>query len=236
MLKILFFFLSTATIFAQQSGIVEYEYIYNPNLNKKASNYIETKAFSMGDKAAEYAKQHRYILKFNPTESLYKIVTGMKPDNVEDPIAYRLSTKMMGHGIFYQNAPGRFTLNPKESMHKLFLVKDSIKNDWTISYEKRIIGGYKCYKATKKCSCGQDIVAWFTPDIPIPFGPAGYAGTPGLILEITYFKHTLRMKKIKLLKKPIVISPPAEGEPVSAAELKKRQWNRRMELMKKIRR
>ena len=162
------------------------------------------KAVSTVDKAAEYAKQHRYVLKFTPTESIYKVESGMKPDNVEDPMAYHFSTSMLGYGIFYQNAPKRFTLNQKESMHKLILVKDSIKNDWTISYEKRIIGGYKCYKATKKCSCGQDIVAWFTPEIPLPFGPAGYAGTPGLILDITYFKHTLRIKKLKLLRKLIL--------------------------------
>jgi len=230
---VIIFFVTVINLYGQQSAIVEYEYLYNPNLGKKSTDYITYKAITTVDKAAEYAKQHRYILKFNPNESYYYIDTGMKPDDLEDPMAYHLSKMMLGSGIFYQNAPKRYTLNQKESMHQLFLVKDTIKNDWTISYEKKFIGGFKCYKATKKCKCGKDIVAWFTPEIPVPFGPAGYGGAPGLILELTYFKHTYRMKNIKFLKTPIPITPPNKGKPITIEELKKLQWNRRMELMKR---
>ncbi len=221
---------------SQQSAIVEYEYLYNPNIGQKSTNQIMQRATSINDKAAEYAKQHRYVLKFNPNESYYYIDTGMKPDDLEDPMAYHFSKMMLGSGIFYQNAPKRYILNQKESMHQLYLVRDTIQNDWTISYEKKVIGGFKCYKATKKCKCGQDIVAWFTPEIPVPFGPAGYAGAPGLILQVTFFKHTLRLKKIKLFKKPISITPPDKGEPITKVKLENRQWNRRMELMERRRR
>ena len=229
------FFLSNLT-FAQQNGIVEYEYIYNPEVNKKPTDYIKYKAITTNDKAAEYAKDYKYILKFNQEESYFYVDFGIKPDDIEDPMAYGLSKMMMAKGVYYQNAPQRYTLNQKESMHKLYLVKDSIKNDWTISYEKKYIGGYKCYKASKENDHGIKTVAWFTPEIPLPFGPAGYAGTPGLILEVTFFKHTLRMKKIKLQKKPIAITPPAEGELITRVKLENRQWNRRMELMKKYNR
>ena len=218
---------------SQQSAIVEYEYFNTADPELKPTNQIMQKAFSLNEKAEEYAKQHRYILKFNPNESYYYIDTGMKPDDLEDPMAYHLSKMMIGHGIFYQNTPKRYTLNQKESMHQLYLVKDTIQNDWTISYEKKYIGGYKCYKATKKCKCGKDIVAWFTPEIPVPFGPAGYAGTPGLILQLTFIRHTLRMKNIKFLKKPISITPPDKGELITKVKLENRQWNRRMELMRR---
>ena len=217
----------------QQNAIVEYEYFNTADPELKPTNQIMQKAFSLNEKAEEYAKQHRYILKFNPNESYYYIDTGMKPDDLEDPMAYHLSKMMIGHGIFYQNTPKRYTLNQKESMHQLYLVKDTIQNDWTISYEKKYIGGYKCYKATKKCKCGKDIVAWFTPEIPVPFGPAGYAGTPGLILQLTFIRHTLRMKNIKFLKKPISITPPDKGELITKVKLENRQWNRRMELMRR---
>ncbi len=232
---IIFTYFFVHFVYSQQNAIVEYEYLYNPNLGDKPTNEIMQRAASINDKAAEYAKQYRYILKFNPNESYYYIDAGMKPDDLEDPMAYHLSKMMIGHGIFYQNAPKRYTLNQKESMHQLYLVKDTIKNDWTISYEKKMIGSYKCYKATKKCQCGQDIVAWFTPEIPVPFGPAGYGGAPGLILQLTFFKHTLRLKKIKLLKKPISITPPDKGEPITKVKLENRQWNRRMELMERRR-
>ncbi len=229
-------FLFTQFGLSQQSAIVGYEYLYNPNLGKKPTNQITYKASFIVNKAAEYAKQYRYILKFNPNESYYYIDAGMKPDDLEDPMAYHLSKRVLGSGIFYQNAPKRYSLNQKESMHQLFLVKDTIQNNWTITYEKKMIGGFKCYKATKKCKCGQDIVAWFTPEIPVPFGPAGYGGAPGLILQLTFFKHTLRVKNIKFLKKPIPITPPNKGEPITRVKLENRQWNRRMELMERRRR
>ncbi len=229
---LIFLFILTAQFgFAQQSAIVEYEYLYNPNLGKKPTNPTTESAFSTVNKAAEYAQQHRYILKFNPKESYYYVDSGMKPDDLEDPMAYHLSKMMLGSGIFYQNAPKRYTLNQKESMHQLYLVKDTIKNDWTISYEKKMIGGFKCYKATKKCPCGKDIVAWFTPEIPVLFGPAGYGGAPGLILQLTFFKHTLRLRKIKFLKKNLKIAQPDKGEPITRVKLENRLWNKRMELM-----
>ncbi len=229
---IFIFFMTVINIYGQQSAIVEYEYLYNPNLGKKSTDYITYKAITTVDKAAEYAKQYRYILKFNPNESYYYIDAGMKPDDLEDPMAYHFSKMMLGSGIFYQNAPKRYTLNQKESMHQLYLVRDTIQNDWTISYEKKMIGGFKCYKATKKYKRGRDIVAWFTPEIPVPFGPAGYGAAPGLILQLTFFKHTLRVKNIKFLKKPISITPPNKGEPITKVKLDNRQWNKRMELMK----
>jgi len=232
-ISLLIFFMISQIGLSQQSAIIEYEYLYNPNLGKKNINKTMSRANSIVDKAAEYAKQHKHVLKFNPNESYYYIDTGMEPDDLEDPMAYHFSKMMLGSGIFYQNAKKRYTLNQKESMHKLYLVKDSLQNNWTISYEKKMIGGFKCYKATKKCKCGQDIVAWFTPEIPVPFGPAGYSGTPGLILQLTFFKHTLRMKKIKFLKKPIRINPPDKGEMITRVKLENRQWNKRMELMEK---
>ena len=234
-IKLLFLFIFYSTL-AQQSGIVEYEYVYNSNIGQKPKNKIQEQAYEMVSRSMEFAKQYLYILKFNPTESYYYVDAGMKPDDLEDPMAYRLSKMIFESGIFYQNAPKRYTLNQKESMHQLFLVKDTIKNDWTISYEKKMIGGFKCYKATKKCKCGKDIVAWFTPEIPVPFGPAGYGGAPGLILELSYFKHTLRLKKIKLQNKYMSIESPSKGELVTKAELEDKQWNRRMELMKRKRR
>ena len=220
---------------AQQSAVVEYEYSYNRNIGNEAKKPVEIQVQTELDEAAEFAKKHKYILKFNPRESLYYVEKSLMPDDIKSRFSYKISTKLMGRGVYYQNAKKRYILNQKESMHQLYLVKDSLKNDWTISYEKKYISGYKCYKATKKCKCGKDIVAWFTPEIPLPFGPAGYGGTPGLILELTFFKHTLRLKKMKFPQKIFSISPPNKGKPITGAKLEDLQWQKRLELMQKRR-
>jgi GLPGLI family protein len=45
----------------------------------------------------------------------------------------------------------------------------------------------------------------------VPFGPAGFGGTPGLILEVSKYRYTLRLKKIKLSNKTITIKKPIKG-------------------------
>jgi GLPGLI family protein len=206
---------TSAFLFSQQSGIVEYSYSFHPekiksNLNK-LENAPKMKVTAFMKMTEAYAKQHQYILKFNKNEASFEVIEGMKPDDLMDPSGWRISQWTFGKGSFYQNAQKRYQLNLKKSMGKLYLIKDSIISDWTISYESRIIGGYKCYKATKK-GIGKkfDVVAWFTPEIPLPFGPSRFNGTPGLILELSYGPHTLTMKKIRF-KSNVSIKKPNEG-------------------------
>ena len=54
--------------------------------------------------------------------------------------------------------------------------------DWKIGEVQRIIGGYPAIQATATVE-GRTYVAWFTPAIPVPFGPYRLYGLPGLILE-----------------------------------------------------
>lgn len=56
---------------------------------------------------------------------------------------------------------------------------------WKILDQIKDVNGYICFSAeTKDTIKGQVIVAWFTDKIPYRFGPEGYGGLPGTILEI----------------------------------------------------
>jgi GLPGLI family protein len=55
--------------------------------------------------------------------------------------------------------------------------------EWTLHAEKADKLGYACQRAT--CSFGgRNYEAWFTTEIPLPYGPYKFGGLPGLILEI----------------------------------------------------
>ena len=55
--------------------------------------------------------------------------------------------------------------------------------NWQVTNEKKKILRYSCQKAT--CSFrGRDYEAWFTPEIPMSYGPWKFRGLPGLILEV----------------------------------------------------
>ena len=46
----------------------------------------------------------------------------------------------------------------------------------------------------------EQVVAWFTPDIPLQFGPKNYNGLPGLILQID-------KEKFSILATQVILNP-----------------------------
>ena len=56
--------------------------------------------------------------------------------------------------------------------------------NWQIGSETATICGYECFKATCHWR-GRDFTAWFTPDIPVEYGPWKFGGLPGLIMKVS---------------------------------------------------
>lgn len=54
---------------------------------------------------------------------------------------------------------------------------------WNIQMDEKDILGYTCKKAVTTYR-GRTYTAWFTMDIPTPYGPYKFGGLPGLILSI----------------------------------------------------
>lgn len=64
-----------------------------------------------------------------------------------------------------------------------------------------------------------DIVAWYTPQIPVSQGPSEYWGLPGLILEINAGNNTMLCSKIIINpEEKAKIKAPEKGEEVSKQE------------------
>ncbi len=89
------------------------------------------------------------------------------------------------------------------------LVKDSLPNyDWNLkSTETRKIGDFVCKKASTSFR-GSQIVAWYSEELNIPFGPWKFKGLPGLILELynvndTFIHHWTAKKIIYPYEKKI---------------------------------
>lgn len=82
-------------------------------------------------------------------------------------------------------------------------IKKAIPKNWILQNETKIIDGYKCYKATSEYvvinSVGEfrhPVIAWYCPEIPLPFGPNGYGGLPGLILQLQVRNVTFGVENI----------------------------------------
>lgn len=102
------------------------------------------------------------------------------------------------------------------------------KHKWNLVNEKKIIGNYLCNKAeiikiikTKKAEKKVKIIAWYTKDINIPFGPIGYSGLPGLIINLEANNYLYSVNKIELnSKKNIKIKEPNKGKKITEEEFK----------------
>lgn len=121
--------------------------------------------------------------------------------------------------------------------------------NWNMGSETKKIGQYTCYKASalvptneltwfdfswgklrrqeKGASATNEkpevamtqVVAWYTPQIPVPHGPAEFWGLPGLILEVNAGNTTMLCSKIVLNPdQDLKIKAPDKGKVVSKAE------------------
>jgi GLPGLI family protein len=126
------------------------------------------------------------------------------------------------------------------------VVDPLIKYEWKLLAETKQIGEYTCMKAEvvipvtekqkrlyqenlelqkKNNSTGffspkepkdKVVTAWYTPDIPVSFGPMNYHGLPGLILELSDGEKIVLCNKITISNKEnFQIEPPKKGEKVS---------------------
>jgi GLPGLI family protein len=74
------------------------------------------------------------------------------------------------------------------------------------------------YSSVKKI----EILAWYCPKIPIPFGPKGYSNLPGLILELKIGPIIYLATKIKLnQKEKMKVRKPTKGKILSEEEFDK---------------
>jgi len=115
----------------------------------------------------------------------------------------------------------------RTSFDQLYLIEEpSNQIKWKLTNETKSILGYTSYKATyTKIEMGKPIPieAWYAPELPYNFGPMGYHGLPGLILEIIR-KEMLHYtaSEIHLNNEDVWILKPTSGEKIKRDVLNKK--------------
>ena len=196
-----------------------------------------------------------YVLEFNSIESTYKEIEKLETQEQ----GYNWMANYVGENIgkIYKNAQDKISINETEMMGKFFLVTEDLeKTKWKMSGESKKIGQYTCYKATyikqeeeKVFSFGNwnqtngtnqpkkpkkmrdvEVVAWFTPEIPVSSGPSWYQGLPGLILEVSDDDTTILCTKIVMNpKEKTKIKRPKKGKVISNQDFVTLQDEKRAE-------
>jgi len=164
-------------------------------------------------------------LLFNNQEAVYTPIYGM--DNEGDE-GLETTMKIIGAtGTYYFNKVQNKKIYQTSAYGQLFLVESNLDTrQWVLTQETKTINNYLCYKATStlvtKNSAGtfnKPIIAWYAPKLAIPFGPIGYSGLPGLIMELAEGDYIFYINKLTInLKNPYKIERPTKGKIISEEE------------------
>lgn len=119
-----------------------------------------------------------------------------------------------GSSSIYMDMNTKTSISQENILDRTFLIKETLKTyDWNITTENKEIINKKCTKATLKEN--PTIVAWFTSEIPVSFGPMGYYGLPGLILQLETPSKNYIIQEISVSKENISIKAPDKGKEIS---------------------
>ena len=191
--------------------------------------------------------EKQYTLVFNKEESMYKEEEVLEAQSSGGGFGGFASS--FTSGPKYKNVKSKERLIEQEFFGKQFLIKDElIPIPWVMGNESKTIGNYTVFKATatvpdtsfdlssfrrssedKKSDEVEeeeprtvDVVAWYSPQIPVSQGPDNYWGLPGLILEVKAGNTIMLCTKIVMNpKEKDNIKKPEKGEIVTQEEYAK---------------
>lgn len=118
----------------------------------------------------------------------------------------------------YKNFAKETLVEQRELGSKKYIIEDTLRKlNWKLAEGNKTVNGYNCKMATAKNQRGDELIAWYTEEIPVSAGPESFGGLPGLILAmdigsgwITYTAETVT----KSLEKDVV-KVPSNGKKIT---------------------
>ena len=157
-------------------------------------------------------------LKFNNKKGMFKQVVKMEVDI--NPISYKLASVLV-RGNFYKSIEDSTKTLNKEFSGKTYNISLPFdESHWIITKDTKRINDYLCYKAMMYSGSKKKIetIAWFTPEVPVPFGPNGIDGLPGLVLETEVNGLVFYATRVREDKTNGDIEKPMANEEISEEE------------------
>lgn len=176
-LFLFFFSVSFSQTATSDSLRGEFTYLlqYKPNTLNRDNVYKEIFTMQISDKRAFFISENR--LKF---DSLFMEQYNKNRSNFNIDMRGMPSSKFK-FLIIQTNDNSEFY----ESVGTTLLSYNTpVIRDWKLIDETKVINSINCKKAEVHYK-GRDWTAWYSTEIPFPYGPYKFNGLPGLIVKIT---------------------------------------------------
>jgi GLPGLI family protein len=226
------FFVFSNSINAQEkndlAAHVIYKFVSNEKIVAKDGNKKNDLEKLMGRFYKE-SKTITFNLKFKKNTSFFYVENVLANDDT--PLGVYFARNLVSGGNYLTNLKKKTIIKEYKGLGDRFLITSNTKSfsDWTLTKESKMIGKYKCYKATTnktyKSALGKivtvEIIAWYAPQIPVKFGIKEYNNLPGLILELKDQRYTFYAHKISFVKESEIEIKPLKGKTITEEEFLK---------------
>lgn len=224
-MKCLFFsllILSATIAGAQSSGMITYEEKMDLHKNLPPDRQ------DMKDMIPQF-NISKFELIFSGDESLYRAQKQEElPTTSTSPGGPPMGMRFGGgraNRVVYKDLAKDTMIDSRDFMQKQFLITGPPKpRKWKIGTKHKEILGYNCLEASFREDSVTTMVAWFSPQLPVPNGPSDYQGLPGMILQVDV-NDGLRMVTATEIKldsvDTTVIIAPSKGKEVTPEEFEK---------------
>lgn len=175
------------------------QWVYSQKVNELQVNYVQ---YYDSDSPSKYP----CILYIKNDVTVYRSIYNKRQywDNGKSsPLLFTESTaKDNSDDYLKMNHTTKELLKHEHFPSEVVIVTDYYpEQQWTVTDETKQVSGYMCIKATTNYR-GRDWLAWFTPDVPVPYGPWKFHGLPGLIMQAESVdgKYIIRAEGIQYQK------------------------------------
>lgn len=214
-------------VFSQQTGKAYYSVKTTNNFNKSLDSvnkiYAQNNPLENVDKSVS---ELSFVLSFNNILGVFKEDNGLITRN-ESSFSKNMAKIFISYfGSTFYDFKNNNVILEKDSGGSIFLINRPLNYyQWTLTKETLTINNLKCYKATtietlrtRSGVVKEPVTAWYTTDINIPIGPAGYSGLPGLIIQIERDQYIYTLKKIEFTDQNMNITLPTKGKNMTQNE------------------
>lgn len=175
---LLFFSVAFSQTATSDSLRGEFTYLlqYKPNTLNRDYVYKELFSLQISDKRAFFISENR--LKF---DSIFMSQFNNKKDNSFNVDMRGLPPSKFKFLIIQTNDNSQFY---EAAGMTLLSYNTPVIGNWKLVDETKVINSIVCKKAEVSYK-GREWTAWYSTEIPFPYGPYKFSGLPGLIVKIT---------------------------------------------------
>jgi len=137
----------------------------------------------------DYVNQEKYELYFNRKFSYSKEIDITSSANEKYQEDKQMGTQVnivVGRkntiSKFYYNSINSFYFRENFFDEVILVKEEKLTKSWKLHSETKKLSNFLCKKATIRFR-GRDYIAWYTEEIPVPYGPWKLRNLPGIILE-----------------------------------------------------